>query len=101
MEASEHSGQLVGGALQNVVQHPIFWLSGWYASRLHAVREVTAQGMSPQRSICGAWVYDFPPTRWARKKVDAGVPHCRHCEALVNGALHRQPESQEDSDANV
>ena len=99
---SDHNEPTQGGGLpsvplQPVVQHPIFWLSGWYASRLHAVREVTAQGISPQRSICGALVYAFPPTRWARKKVDAGVPHCRHCEALLNPTVEGRTAKGQDT----
>ncbi len=65
------------------------WLPGWYASRLHAVKNgiELPTGMATIRSLCGAFVYGKAPTDWAQRRMDKGIPNCRHCEKLTPNAL--------------
>lgn len=58
------------------------WLAGWYATKLHAI-ETIPDGISNGRSICGAFVYRYPRTLWAKKRFDKGLPHCKHCERML------------------
>lgn len=65
------------------------WLAGWYATKLHATRKellrLPANGdYGSIRAECGAWVYKKPRTAWAAKKMDKGIPHCKHCERILN-----------------
>ena len=65
----------------------VIWKSGWYASRLHAVASETEfpEGRyGTVRSLCGQYVYAAPPTEWARRYVERGVPHCKRCERIVS-----------------
>lgn len=60
------------------------WLAGWYASRLHAVpTDKVPSGHQKAQGVCGNWVYGQPPTPWAIKKFNNGVPRCKHCERIL------------------
>jgi len=62
------------------------WLPGWYATRLHAY-PVDAPPpktvVSAVRAVCGAYVYAEPQTDWAQRRVDRGIPRCKHCERMI------------------
>lgn len=60
----------------------VFWLAGWYATRLHASNTKPGDGRSTQ-ALCKAWVYADPRTEWAQRKVDKGPPRCKRCLAAV------------------
>jgi ribosomal protein L37AE/L43A len=62
------------------------WMAGWYATRLHAVENLTNQPEKFDKSvqaICGAWVYPNPKTDWARRKLEQKQPpKCKICLRL-------------------
>ena len=64
------------------------WLSGWYATRLHALPENSPPPtiLRGNKSLCGAWVYTFAHPLGANRKLDKEVPRCKHCMRLVEQA---------------
>lgn len=72
------------------------WLAGWYATRLHAVKATELERLKKARltsfeSECGAWVGDEPLSEWAKKKLAAGVPHCKRCERKIKNTPTSNP----------
>ena len=64
------------------------WLSGWYATKLHAYPENAPlpEGKMAMPAICGNYVYGKPVTAWAQRRFDKGLPYCKLCErALAKG----------------
>lgn len=61
------------------------WLTGRYASRLHAVSSEVdlPTGHKTIQAKCGAFVYGKAPHDFAQRKLDNGVPRCKHCEKAV------------------
>ena len=72
------------------------WLPGWYASRLHALPATVPIGANrtdTAKAVCGAHVYLKAATGYAQRRMDRGVPHCKHCErALTPDAKAGTPE---------
>lgn len=60
------------------------WLAGWYATRLHAVKDGAFECSDGIQSVCGAWVYRAPRTEWAAKNMQLGIPRCKHCERILS-----------------
>lgn len=59
------------------------WLTGWYATRLHAV-DSGADFDYLTSALCGATVYKEPPHGYAKMKVEGGeIPHCMKCTRAI------------------
>jgi hypothetical protein len=67
------------------------WLAGWYATRLHYLTG-SDPGPGPHSALCGAYVYAKPSTEWAEKKINAGLPHCKHCERRLAASAESPSE---------
>ena len=65
----------------------IRWCAGWYATRLHAISEeqleVTKHSGDQGYAFCGAKVSSVVRTAWAQKRIDKGIPRCKHCERIL------------------
>ena len=59
----------------------VYWLPGWYCTRLHASTKVPVDKY--ETALCGECVYATPQTEWAQRRFDRGVPHCKHCERIL------------------
>lgn len=69
------------------------WLAGWYATKLHAVPSATQtpdHPWTPIESRCGAWVYITPRTEWAARRIENGLPRCKHCERIIKQNVKAQ-----------
>ena len=68
------------------VDSVVGWLPGWYAARLHALPKTVPIGtnrLDTAKALCGAFVYRDAPTDWAQRRVNKGVPRCKHCERML------------------